>query len=52
VKKKVVMVMKKIMEIDPTKIDVMSEYLRDALCDSDPSVMGMLLLVVACCCFL
>lgn len=40
VKKKVVMVMKKIMEIDPTKIDLMSEYLRDALCDSDPSVMA------------
>lgn len=41
VKKKVVMVMKKIIEIDPSKMDQINEYLRDALCDPDPSVMGM-----------
>jgi vesicle coat complex subunit len=42
VKKKVVMVLKKIIEIDSTKIDQMQEYLRDALCDPDPSVMGII----------
>lgn len=43
VRKKSIMVMKKILEIDMNYLTQLNQTLRDSLIDADPSVMGMLL---------